>query len=284
MTFTPCVSFADYSFSYNEQRAPAISNLTLALEGPRMAAVFGRSGAGKTTLLRAISGLLVHVYPGESSGEVHVRERSGSYGAPSRSSVSSYFEGETQLTLTTRFVREEIEVAVLGRCGSSRAAAEATTRIARELRIEHLLSREVTQLSGGEEKLVGLAACLAAPSEVFVLDEPFEQLDPRRVVQVLSALMRRVRAGAQVILVTSLVDLAMNVADTAVIHDSGRWLRADDPDYTLLSAHTLELGESPALLFARANDVALPAGAHRYRDIAELVRTQPGARPLPRGR
>ena len=54
---------------------------------------------------------------------------------------------------------------------------ERVERIAKQLRIDHLLSKYPNQLSGGEKQRVALARGMIKDSSVFILDDPLVGLD-----------------------------------------------------------------------------------------------------------
>src|SRR5204863_6212770 len=115
--------------------------------------------------------------------------------------------------------REEIGLPLYA-AGIGRADRERRVEgVGRELRIEHLLDRDVTALSGGEEKLVGIAAALVAETAVHVLDEPFEQIDVAHLAAVIRAAKTRARAGRLVLIGSGSVDTSLTVCDSAIVYD-----------------------------------------------------------------
>ena len=79
-----------------------------------------------------------------------------------------------------------------------RPKSEIRTRleaIIRQFHIERLAGRRVLSLSGGERRMVAIAAAIAAEPEILVLDEPTTGLDPdarHRLVSILSGLRGKV--------------------------------------------------------------------------------------------
>src|SRR6185503_18433790 len=90
-------------------------------------------------------------------------------------------------------------------------------------------------LSGGEEKLVGIAAALVAESPIHVLDEPFEQLDVAHLAAVIRAAKIRARSGRLILVGTGSVDTALNVCDSGVVFDGTGWRSIDGPSYADLA-------------------------------------------------
>ena len=251
----PALTFRDYGFKYASGDSPAVSNVSLELRGGCVTSVISSQGAGKTTLLRAAAGLLGEIYQGEVTGSV--------FGV---ASSAAFFDGYVQVTLAVETVREELGLPLYA-AGVNRIDRDArVTAVARELGIEHLLDRQVTALSGGEEKLVGIAAALAPDVAIHVLDEPFEQLDVTHMSNVIRAAKVRARAGKCVLIATSALDVALNIADCAVLFTGGQWRVVEAPTYGDV-AGVAELGQSPVMTFL-AQHHAGSEGVRLFRDAA----------------
>ena len=247
--------FKDYGFKYSIADHASLARVNLDLPAGRLISVVAPQGKGKTTLLRAAAGLLGEIYSGEVTGSIE-----------SPGPCAAFFDGYVQVTLAVETVREEIGLPLLA-SGLARAERDArAAAVAAELRIEHLLERQVTQLSGGEEKLVGIAAALAPDAAVHVLDEPFEQLDVVHLASVIRAAKRRARLGRVVLVATSSLDIAVNIGDALLTPRTAGWVLVDRPTYADLG----ELGESPVLSFLSTHH-ATSTFVRRFRDVARIT-------------
>jgi energy-coupling factor transporter ATP-binding protein EcfA2 len=252
--------FASFGFTYAGADRPALRDVSLDLPPGRVVSVLAPQGTGKTTLLRAAAGLLGEVYPGETRGDI------------ARAEVElpgSFFDGYVQVTLAVETVREEIALPLHAVADQADRAARVAS-VVRELRIEHLLDREVTTLSGGEEKLVGIAAALVADRQLYVLDEPFEQLDITHLSAVIRAARLRARRGSLVLVATGSVDTALNMADVSVVFDGARWRSIDEPTYADIDAIP-GLTESSLGRFLRGRSRST-AAVRRFRDGVKRAR------------
>jgi energy-coupling factor transport system ATP-binding protein len=249
------LGFENYGFTYSGSDRPALADVTLEVPAARVVSVISAQGAGKTTLLRAAAGLLGEIYQGVATGRI---ERASAV------RPGAFFDGYVQVTLAVETVREEIGLPLYA-AGISRAERETrVAAVARELRIENLLDRNVTALSGGEEKLVGIAAALVPESPVHVLDEPFEQLDVAHFAAVVRAAKNRARRGSLVLIGTGSVDTALNIADAALLFDGDAWRFIDAPDYDdVTSTPGLESSTVAKFLTGRG---ANASGVRRFRD------------------
>jgi energy-coupling factor transporter ATP-binding protein EcfA2 len=267
---TAALRFVDYGFTYSVGSAPALSNVNLELPTGRVIAVIAPQGAGKTTLLRAAAGLLGEIYNGTVQGSLefptHRATNPPTTGPSLRSwqDSSAFFDGYVQVTLAVETVCEEIGLPLLASGISRQERIARAVAVCRELGIGHLADRQVTQLSGGEEKLVGIAAALAPDVPIYVLDEPFEQLDVSHLAAVIRAANHRARAGRLVLVATGSLDIALNVAEAAIIFSDGKWRFVGSLTYDA-TGRIAAMGESPVMRFLAAHHAALQ-GVRRFRD------------------
>jgi cobalt/nickel transport system ATP-binding protein len=155
--------------------------------GERLCLV-GPNGAGKSTLLQILVGLLV-----PSAGTLtafgrdrrierdfhEVRQRAGLV----------FQDPDDQLFCPT--VAEDVAFGPLNLGKSRREAANIVDATLARLELEHLRDRVTHKLSGGEKRLVTLAAVLAMDPDVLLLDEPTNALDERvyaRLIDILTSL------------------------------------------------------------------------------------------------
>jgi len=158
-------------------RAAAFSlqNLDLTIRDGETVVILGPSGCGKTTLLRIIAGLIPPDsgrvrYDGADMKDVPPGKRRigmvfQNYALyphmVSRANVLSYF----------LFKRKTPEMSAMARAKYQRTSELMGVEMA------HLLDRKPATLSGGEKQRVALGRCITRDPAVFLLDEPFSNLD-----------------------------------------------------------------------------------------------------------
>ena len=186
----------------------------LELPSGKIIALLGENGAGKTTLLRIIAGL-------ERSAVGEVRFD----GAPPRKSGLAFAFQERVFLEGT--VRRNLEVALRLRRLPAAERPERVDAAVAELGIEHLLAREASRLSGGEQQRVNLARTLALRAPLTLLDEPLASLDAdtreRLLVELPAALRRFTRLA---IVVAHERREALGMADHVVVLRAGKVLAA----------------------------------------------------------
>ena len=196
------MNVADLSFSYGDK--VICGGLSLDLPDSGVTALAGPSGCGKTTLLRLLAGL-------ESP-------QGGRCCVPPPEEVAFLFQ-ENRL-LPGRRARDQVAL-VLPR---TRRGEAARWLDAVGLEGAHDLPPE--QLSGGMQRRVALARCLAygQGKRLLLLDEPFTGVDPRRARE----LMDLIRAQGIPTVYTAHDAEALALADH-VICLAGPPLRLETP-------------------------------------------------------
>jgi multiple sugar transport system ATP-binding protein len=158
-------------------RAFRLSRLTLTVPHGRTVVLLGPSGCGKSTLLRIIAGLEPPdsgrvLYNGQdvagiSPGKRRIGYLFQSYALyphlTSRQNITSYFF----------FRRKTPEMNAL------RETMFRRTSELLDVDISYLLERKPPRLSGGEKQRVALGRCITREPELFLLDEPFTNLDAK---------------------------------------------------------------------------------------------------------
>ena len=157
------------------ERPFSIENLNLTIPDAKTMVILGPSGCGKTTILKTIAGLLPIdsgsvKFDGISMENSHPKEREigmvfQNYALyphfTSKTNVLSYFFFKKKTPELNEMAKEKYE----------------RTSELMGVDIEYLLDRKPTNLSGGEKQRVALARCITRDPYVFLLDEPFSNLD-----------------------------------------------------------------------------------------------------------
>jgi heme exporter protein A len=191
----------------------ALADLSLSVTRGVRLLVTGRNGSGKSTLLRVLAtaaradrGTARVAGHDIRDARVEVRRRVALLGHH-----SGLYDALT--------ARENMEVAArfLGR--------DAAPRVAELLRTVGLAERAgdpVSTFSAGMRKRLSLARTLLQQAEVYLLDEPYGELDPPGFRLVDAALDQLKARGATVLLASHLLDRGRESADEAIVLEEGR--------------------------------------------------------------
>lgn len=160
-------------FAYEPAR-PVLDGVDFTLSAGEKVALNGPNGAGKTTVLHLMVGLVtpqsgrIHAFGRERRVEKDFIEMRGRAGL-------LFQDADDQLFCPT--VAEDVAFGPLNQ-GKTKAEARAIVhQTLTELGLEGLEHRVTHKLSGGQKRLVSLAAVLAMRPEVLLLDEPTNALD-----------------------------------------------------------------------------------------------------------
>lgn len=204
-----------------------LDDLSLSLAAGERLALVGGNGAGKTTLLRTIVGLQ------RATGEIiafGMRCRSEADFRQVRAKVAYLFQDpDDQLFCPT--VIDDVAFGPLNLGMRYPEAMELARKILGELGLGHLAERITHRLSGGEKRLVSLAAVLAMRPEVLLLDEPTNALDEvylERMLDILSRLpIAMIIVSHDWALLERLTDRAAILRggrlNPAMLHRHGQW-------------------------------------------------------------
>ncbi|MGE5505682.1 MAG: energy-coupling factor ABC transporter ATP-binding protein [Actinomycetota bacterium] len=166
------ISLAGVAFSYGG--AAVLDGVDFALAPGERVAVDGANGAGKTTLLHVMVGLATP-QAGTVTAFGRERRREADFHEVRARAGLLLQDADDQLFCPT--VAEDVAFGPLN-LGRSKAEARAIVHDTLSmLGLSGLEHRVTHTLSGGQKRLVSLAAVLAMAPEVLLLDEPTNALD-----------------------------------------------------------------------------------------------------------
>jgi heme exporter protein A len=179
------------ALAFHRQDEPVFGPLDFALHAGEVALVEGDNGSGKTTLLRVLAGLL-HI----GEGELRWRD------APWHRDVCAgevLFLGH-QLGLKADLSARENLAAAVGLFGR-REDIDAEAALA-AVGLSGYEDEPTRRLSAGQKKRAALARLLIVPATVWLLDEPYANLD-RHGIELVNRLIEQQAARDGAVLVTS---------------------------------------------------------------------------------
>ncbi|MGD2177717.1 MAG: ABC transporter ATP-binding protein [Anaerolineae bacterium] len=201
----------------------AVDHIDLVIEDGELCVLLGPSGCGKTSTLRMIAGF---VRPAD--GEVYVDGQPIGHLYPGHRNIAMVFQSYALYPHKT--VREHFVFPLI----PARAPRDEIERRVEEtadfLEMHDLLDRYPSELSAGQQQRVAIGRALIRRPELFLLDEPLNQLDERLRAE-MRASLRRMQQDLQITTVYVTHDQveAQALADKIVVMDVGHVRQVGSP-------------------------------------------------------
>jgi branched-chain amino acid transport system ATP-binding protein len=194
-----------------------LHGISFSLQPGGVLALLGRNGAGKTTCISTIIGFLT---PRE--GDIRLFGESIEGLSPERiSRLGIGLVPQGRRIFSSLTVRENLMVAQQrGGATGKPWNLERIYDMFPRLRERH--AQFAGTLSGGEQQMLAIGRALMGNPRVLLLDEPSEGLAPLIVAEVGRTIRRLKQEGQSIVLVEQNRQLALDVADQAVILNTGR--------------------------------------------------------------
>ena len=189
-----------------------LHSVSMSVGEGRVLALLGRNGAGKTTCMNTVIGFLP-----PRKGSVRL------FGEPierlspeaiSRKGVGLVPQGRRVFPTLT--VKENLIVSKRGAPWTLESVFDLFPRL-RERAEQHAGS-----LSGGEQQMLAIGRALMGNPRLLLMDEPSEGLAPLIVADVGRTIAKLKERGQSIVLVEQNVRMALELADEAVILNTGR--------------------------------------------------------------
>ena len=186
------------NLSVNYRQTLAVKNVSFILHPGQVAGLLGSNGAGKSTLLEAILGLIP-----TAEGVVHW------LGKPVSQQLKkvAYVPQRSQIDWDYPVTVER--VVMMGRISSTgwfRNHSRQSQRLVRHA-LERVgmwqhRQRQIRELSGGQQQRVFLARAIAQEADLFLFDEPFNNVD-RQTETIIFDIFAELKAQQKALLVIS---------------------------------------------------------------------------------
>ncbi|MCZ2808409.1 MAG: ribosome biogenesis/translation initiation ATPase RLI [Candidatus Bathyarchaeota archaeon] len=163
----PLLRWSEIKKSFEEFKFQAVPG---EVKRGEVVGIFGPNGIGKTTFVKVLAGI-EEADSGETSTQSELKV---SY---KPQYISRKYKGTVE-ELLKETAEKEFETSLYH------------SQILQPLKMQLLLDRDVTELSGGELQRVAIAACLSKEAELYLLDEPSAYLDVEERLSVARTIRR----------------------------------------------------------------------------------------------
>lgn len=178
------ISVQELVIGYPGNNKPIVQRLSFSIQRGEFVALMGPSGCGKTTLLKELAGANNRI-----AGKIRIGDKN----------IDEYFH--TDLKTRIGYVQQhdhlhpslsvEETLYYAGKIKSTPGYQSRIKKILSDLNIPgHLLSKKISELSGGQQKRVAIAVELIDQPDILLLDEPTSPLDPQSIDIFLTSLRK----------------------------------------------------------------------------------------------
>lgn len=216
------IKLKNISYSYPGSNIKILDDLNLEINQGDRIGLMAPNGSGKTTLLHTIMGLCT---PDSGTLEIFgkILKNEKDF-IPVRSKIGLLFQdSDDQLFCPT--VLDDVAFGPLNLGFSPQDATDIAEKILEKLGIQILEHCITHKLSGGQKRLVALAAVLAMEPDVLLLDEPTAGLDNKvkeKLIHILNSL------DISYFVISHEFDFVQAVTDKIYSMENGKILRNDE--------------------------------------------------------
>ncbi len=218
----PHLELASVSKSFKSNKV--LDDISLVADAGEIVVIFGPSGTGKTVLLRLIAGV-----EEPTAGRISIDDQDMADVAPEHRDVGMAFQNFALFPHLDAF--ENIASPLRARAQSEGQIKDGVARVARLLKIDHVLGHAPRQLSNGQKQRTALARALASSPKLLLLDDPLRNVDAKLRFEMRLELPRLLRqARSTVLYVTQDYKEAMALADRIAVLADGKFVQVATPE------------------------------------------------------
>lgn len=207
------------SFGTGEEKRKVLDGVTVEIENGDFVSVMGPSGSGKSTLLYALSGM-----DGIDSGTVTFAQQNLS--ALSDNELSDLrrkkmgFVFQQPTLLKNLNILDNIILPLMRDHRQERKKLMQRARmLMKQVGIEELADRDITQVSGGQLQRAGICRALMCEPQIIFGDEPTGALNSKAAREVMELFSQINAGGTTVLLVTHDVNVAARTKRVLFMQD-----------------------------------------------------------------
>lgn len=225
-TLEPMMMLRIKDISVYYGKAVALDGVSLEVQEGNVVSIIGANGAGKSTILKVLSGLIP-----VNAGEIwFINEK-----IDKMATFEIVARGIIQVPEGRRLFPY---LSVLDNLELGASLRKDKRGIANDLEVVYeyfpvlrdKIKRQAITLSGGEQQMLAIARALLAKGKLLLLDEPSLGLAPI-IIRELGNIIRKINTmGVSILLAEQNVPLALRVANTCYVLQTGRVILEGDTD------------------------------------------------------
>lgn len=232
------LSIKNLNFSYRKgKKSHKIFNDLNLIFDRGFNVILGPNGAGKSTLIKAVFGLLDY-----DGNILFGKDSITSMSTEDKIKLMSYLP-QMDVDISTLTV---LEMVILGRLPElGHKISDEDLNIVMDtlesLNIASLASRNFSELSGGQKKLVFIAQTLVRNPKLILLDEPVNSLDLQKQLELCQLLQKIVdKQNVDIIVVLHDINLAARYAQHIVVMDENGSVYSSGKPQEVITSHMLK--------------------------------------------
>jgi branched-chain amino acid transport system ATP-binding protein len=198
-------------------RIPVLSGINISMGQNEVVGVLGHNGMGKTTLLKTLIGQIPL-----TSGRIRFGGIDISRAPPFRRARAGLgYVPQGRQIFPSLSVYENLRMGFVEN-GIDSEETIIKDILARFSRLDPLIDRTGSTLSGGEQQILAVARCLCGSPKLLLLDEPTEGIQPSIVEEILDILIGLHRhRGLAIIVVEQNLDFIRRLSKRVLLIEKG---------------------------------------------------------------
>lgn len=220
---TQAIRSNNVSFKYLHNEHPFLKNIDLNVAKGETILICGASGSGKTSFSRLLNGISPNYVEGDLSGalqtfdlkagEADIEEYVPIVGSVFQNPKTQHFAVDTTSELAFPMENAGLEPDYI---------REKIKTKAKALKIEHLLNRNIFQLSGGEKQQIAFVAANMLEPSVLILDEVTSNLDQKAIQRIRKMVQLLKTRGLTIVILEHRLAWAKDLVDRYILFEEGK--------------------------------------------------------------
>lgn len=204
-------------YNFNKQnQVHALKDINLSINQGELISIVGPSGSGKSTLMHIIGCLDTSTSGKYTLGGKEIDKLTKKELAKIRNKKMGFVLQQFGL-IPSLSVYENISIPLY--FNAAKNMKNKCLQMANQVGIEHLFSKRVDELSGGEKQRTAIARALVNNPDIILADEPTGQLDSKTSDKILELLFNLNKQGKTLIIVTHNKEISDMCTRTIEIKD-----------------------------------------------------------------